>query len=209
MSDDTNIKSRDKRKVELKAISEWISNGDKVLDLGCGRGILLDELSRQKNIYGVGVDSDFDKITYAIKRGVNVYHGDILDALSAFDDNSFDWIICSRTLPELENARDVVMEALRVAKRVAVGFVNHGYWRNRLSYIINGERIVNEVFPAKWDTARPMNPICVNSFKDFCAKSDINILRTHFLRGDWETPCKIFPNLLSGYAIFEISKKNK
>ncbi len=207
MSEDKNIKSLSKRKIELKSISEWVNEGDKVLDLGCGRGILLHELVRLKNVYGVGVDSDFDKIARAIKRGVNVYHGDILDALSSFDDNSFDWIICSRTLPELDNARNVVMEALRVGKRVAVGFVNHAYWRNRLSFAIRGERVVNEVFPSKWDTSRPMNPICVDSFKEFCSQNDINILRAQFLKGDWETPCSFMPNLFSGYAIFEISKE--
>lgn len=207
MSEDKNAKSLSKRKIELKAISEWVGEGDRVLDLGCGRGILLSELMRQKNIYAVGVDTDFDKITRAIKRGVNAYHGDIMDLLSAFDDDSFDWIICSRTLPELDNARGVVTEALRVGKRVAVGFVNHAYWRNRISMSLTGDRIVNEVFPAKWDTARPMNAISVNSFKEFCAENDIKIMRSHFLRGDWERPCAFFPNLFSGYAIFEISKE--
>lgn len=33
-------KSSLKKKIELKAISEWVSKGDSVLDLGCGRGIL-------------------------------------------------------------------------------------------------------------------------------------------------------------------------
>lgn len=31
-------KSSLKKKIELKAISEWVSKGDSVLDLGCGRG---------------------------------------------------------------------------------------------------------------------------------------------------------------------------
>lgn len=209
MSESKNAKSLSKRKIELRTIGEWIAEGESVLDLGCGRGILLSELARQKNIYGVGVDSDFEKISRAIKRGVNAYHGDIMDLLSAFDDDSFDWIICSRTLPELENAKAVVSEALRVGKRVAVGFVNHAYWRNRLNMAVRGERIVNEVFPAKWDSARPMNAISVNSFKEFCTENDIAIARSHFLLGDWERPCKFFPNLFSGYAIFEILKKAK
>ena len=82
MSENKNTKSLSKRKIELKAIGEWIADGERVLDLGCGRGILLSELARKKNIYGVGVDSDFDKISRAIKRGVNAYHGDIMDLLS-------------------------------------------------------------------------------------------------------------------------------
>ena len=209
MSEEKTAKTLSKRKVELESISDWVGRGESVLDLGCGRGILLSELMRLKDIYAVGVDSDFDKISRCMKRGVNAYHGDIMDALRTFDDNSFDWIICSRTLPELENAKEVVSEALRVGKRVAVGFVNHAYWRNRFNMAVRGERIVNEVFPAKWDSARPMNAISVNSFKEFCAENDIVVARSHFLRGDWERPCKFFPNLFSGYAIFEILKKAK
>ena len=71
MSESKNAKSLSKRKIELRTIGEWIAEGESVLDLGCGRGILLSELARQKNIYGVGVDSDFEKISRAIKRGVN------------------------------------------------------------------------------------------------------------------------------------------
>lgn len=206
MSEEKSNKISSKRKIELKAISEWIGEGDRVLDLGCGRGILLSELMRQKGVYAVGVDSDFEKISRCIKRGVNAYHGDIMDALSIYGDKFFDWIICSRTLQELENAREVVFESLRVAKHVAVGFVNHAYWRNRLAIAANGDRIVNEVFPDRWESSRPMNAISVNSFEGFCKKNDITITRKHFLRGDWETPCKFLPNLFSGYAIYEISK---
>ena len=138
-------KSSLKKKIELKAISEWVSRGESVLDLGCGRGILLAELVRLKDVYAVGVDMDFEKISRCIKRGVNAYHGDIMELLRSFGDNSFDWIVCSRTLPELENAGEVVFESLRVARRVAVGFVNYGYWQNRLSIALTGRRIVNEI----------------------------------------------------------------
>ena len=63
MSEEKSNKISSKRKIELKAISEWIGEGDRVLDLGCGRGILLSELMRQKGVYAVGVDSDFEKIS--------------------------------------------------------------------------------------------------------------------------------------------------
>lgn len=197
----------DRRKIELKAISEWVAPHEKVLDLGCGRGILLGELVRTKNIYALGVDSDFDKISRCIKRGVNVYHGDIMDMLSTFDDNSFDWIICSRTLPELENAKAVIMESLRVGKRVAVGFVNCAYWVNRLSVLFTGDRVVNKVYPQGWQESRPMNPISVDSFREFCRQNNIKICREHFLRGDWKKKCRFLPNIFSGYAIFEILKE--
>ncbi len=206
MGEDKN-KSSLKKKIELNAISEWVSEGDSVLDLGCGRGILLAELMRLKNVYAVGVDMDFEKISRCIKRGVNAYHGDIMELLASFENDSFDWIVCSRTLPELENAKQVVFESLRVARRVAVGFINYGYWRNRLAILATGNRVQNEVYPEPWESSRPTNQISVNSFKRFCIANDIKIHRRHFLRADWETPCSLMPNLRAGYAIFEISKE--
>ena len=207
MIEEKNQKSLLKKKIELKAISEWVGEGQRVLDLGCGRGILLNALVERKNVYAVGVDSDFEKISLCIKKGVNAYHGDIMDMLSSFDDNSFDWIVCSRTLPELENASKVISESLRVARHVAVGFVNYAYWRNRLSVLFSGDRVVNEVYPDRWQASRPMNTISVNSFRHFCVSNNIKIVREHFLCGDWEKPCKILPNLFSGYALFDISKE--
>ena len=196
-----------KRKVELRAISDWVSEGERVLDLGCGRGILLEELVNAKNVYALGVDLDFNKILRAVKRGINVMHCDILTALKTFDDNSFDWIICSRTLSELENTKVVIDESLRVAKRVVIGFVNYGYWYNRLHLGFKGRRTVNKVFENDWYCARPMNQISIVSFKEFCKKNDIVINRSHFLRGNWRTQCKFLPNLMAGYALFEISRK--
>lgn len=207
MTEEKNSKNLLKKKIELKAICEWVGEGDKVLDLGCGRGILLNELVQRKRVYAVGVDSDFAKISLCIKKGVNAYHGDIMDMLGSFGDGAFDWIVCSRTLPELENASDVIFESLRVARCVAVGFINYAYWRNRLGVLFTGDRVVNEVYPDRWESARPMNSISVNSFRNFCRKNNIQIRREHFLRGDWETSCKFMPNVFSGYALFEISKK--
>lgn len=195
-----------KRKIELHAISEWVGDGERVLDLGCGRGILLEELVNAKSVYALGVDSDFEKILRAVKRGINVMHCDILTALKTFDDKSFDWIICSRTLTELENTKEVIDQSLRVGKRVVIGFVNYGYWYNRYHLTFKGRRTVNKIFDKDWSTARPMNQISIASFKEFCKKNDITINREHFLRGNWRTICKFLPNFFAGYALFEISK---
>ena len=177
-------KYRDKRKIELSAIRSWIADASSVLDLGCGRGLLLEELMRTKRIYAVGVDLDFDKITRAIRRGVNVIHGDILKTVNSFADKSFDWVVCSRTLPELGNPDAVIKEALRV-----------------------GSRVLNEVYPEEWSSAVPTNDISVKSFEKYCADNGIVIEKRHFLKGNWQSPCKFMPNLFAGYAIFEISKK--
>jgi cyclopropane fatty-acyl-phospholipid synthase-like methyltransferase len=40
---------------DLALIAEWIKPGARVLDLGCGDGLLLDVLQRERAVRGYGV----------------------------------------------------------------------------------------------------------------------------------------------------------
>ena len=40
-----------KRQVDFQIIAQWVSEGDRVLDLGCGRGVLLEYLKQKKHVY--------------------------------------------------------------------------------------------------------------------------------------------------------------
>ena len=48
----------EKRTVDMQIIGEWVEPGSRVLDLGCGRGALLDYLVQTKQVSAVGVDLD-------------------------------------------------------------------------------------------------------------------------------------------------------
>ncbi|QYY36918.1 methionine biosynthesis protein MetW [Ruficoccus sp. ZRK36] len=198
-----------KREVDLQILGDWVSEGARVLDLGCGRGIFLEYLRQTKHIYGVGLDNQIEKVGGCVKRGVNVYQGDIETSLRQFSDGFFDWVLCSRTLQELARPQDIIRESLRVGKRFAVGFVNHGYWRNRVHMFRHGRRVVNEVFPEGWGESRPLNPVTVGDFEDFCAREGLVITRRAYLRGDWHTPCTFLPSWLAGYVLYEITKSDE
>ncbi|MEO0794060.1 MAG: methionine biosynthesis protein MetW [Verrucomicrobiota bacterium] len=195
-----------KREMDLQILLEWIADDARVLDLGCGRGILLQELINRKNCYAVGVDNDLGKITGCVKRDVPAYQGDIAEILGTFEENAFDWVVCSRTLQELGTPHTILLEALRVGKRLAVGFVNHGYWVNRWEMLKNGSRIRNEVYPDAWWTSRASNPVSVSSFENYCQEEGIAIERQVFLSDDWRTPCTFLPSLFAGYAVYEVRK---
>ena len=140
-------KPHHKRTVDMQVIADWIEPGSRVLDLGCGRGVLLEYLVQRKAVEAVGVDTSFSKVTSCIRRGLAAYQGDMEGFLREFPDGFFDHVLCSRTLQELAAPARVINEALRVGRRLAVGFVNHGYWENRVSLALNGRRLVNEVYP--------------------------------------------------------------
>ena len=195
-----------KRKVDFQIISDWIDPGSRVLDLGCGRGVLLEHLNRVNRVQGIGIDSDFQKILACFKRGGTVYQGDIETFLPLFPDGFFDWVICSRTLQELECPAFIIEESLRIGRQMAVGFVNHGFWLNRWSVLRKGSRIQNAVYPKRWDQSPPLNPVSIVEFEAFCVKKQIRIRHSVYLLGDWKTRCVFLPNLRAGYALYSIAR---
>lgn len=194
-----------KRQVDFQIIAQWVREGERVLDLGCGRGILLEYLQQTKSIYGVGVDNDFDKILSCVKRGVSVYQGDVRETLSKFPDGAFDRVVFSRTVEQLEAPAETLAESLRVGRRVTVGFVNRGFWVNRLNLFLRGRRSVNEVYPEPWYGSLPANPFSIVEFEEFCRAQSIRIENKVYLAGNWHSRCPVLPNLLSGYALYDLS----
>ena len=195
-----------KRTVDLQVITDWVTPSSCVLDLGCGRGVLLEELMQQKSTRGIGVDLDFGKISACVKRGLSAYQSDMMGFMAEFDDHHFDHVICSRTLEEVDRPNDVIAEALRVGRTLTVGFANYGYWKNRLDSVFYGRKPQNEVHPTSWQESRPANPPTVADFEAFGAKQGYRITRRTHLRGDWKTPCTFARNLLAGYALYELSR---
>ena len=195
-----------KRTVDMEIIGDWVEPNTRVLDLGCGAGVLLDYLVQTKQVSGVGVDLDFGKITACVRRGLAAYQGDMTTFMRAFPDKHFDRVICSRTVQELGDPTTVILEALRAGRTLTVGFVNHAFWKNRFNLLLRGRKIRNEVYTTEWFESRPANPVTIADFEHFCAVQGIRVARRAHLSGNWHTPCRAFPNLFAGYALYDLAR---
>jgi methionine biosynthesis protein MetW len=196
----------EKRTVDMEIIGDWVEPNTRVLDLGCGPGVLLDYLVQTKKVSAVGVDLDLARITACVRRGLAAYQGDMTSFMRAFPDKHFDRVICSRTLHELGDPTAVIGEALRVGRALTVGFVNHGYWKNRVDMLIRGRKLRNPVYTTEWFESRPANPVTIADFEHFCAAKDIRIARRAHLAGNWHAPCRALPNLFAGYALYDLAR---
>jgi len=196
----------EKRTVDMQIIGDWVEPNTRVLDLGCGRGALLDYLVQTKKVSGVGVDLDFVRISACVRRGLSAYQGDMTSFMRSFPEKHFDRVICSRTVHELADPTSVILEALRVGRALTVGFVNHGFWKNRFNTLVQGRKIRNEVYTTEWFESRPANPVTIADFEHFCAVKGIRISRYEHLSGDWHAPCRALPNLFAGYALYDLAR---
>ncbi|MGV0516193.1 glycosyltransferase [Mycobacterium kansasii] len=112
----------------------WIRRSDTVLDLGCGYGEFLNQVSAARRI---GVDLNPDSAGM-LEPGVEFHHGSA-DDLSFLDDDSVDVVFTSNLLEHLPSKVEVertIAEARRVLKPgghfIAMGpnirFVGGDYW---------------------------------------------------------------------------------
>ena len=195
-----------KRQIDAGIIARWVNEGDRVLDLGCGRGILLEYLKQKKSVNGVGVDINFEYILSCVRRGVTAYHGDIRPLLTTFEDNTFDRVIFSRSVEYVDDPEIILSEGLRVGKRVTVSFLNQGFWKNRLKFLFEGKPLMKDLQQRVWYETQRSNPFSVSEFENFCRSRNIRIENRTYLSGNLQSERKMLPNLLTCYAVYDLAK---
>ena len=192
------------QRYDYQLISSWIPERSRVLDLGCGDGVLLAGLEATHGSFGYGIEIDDASVLASVKNGINVIQGDIETGLAWFGDNSFDFVILSQTLQATRNAERVMREMLRVGREGIVSFPNFGYWRHRLD-IMQGHMPVSKSLPHAWWNTPNIHLCTVKDFEDLCVKVGAEILDERVLH---EGRTRTFlPNLLGSLGVFRFRRK--
>ena len=136
---------------DISIIDALIPAKASILDLGAGDGLLIDTLWKKKKVTGVGVEKNFANILRCIERDVPVIEKKLnLKALESFADNSFDYAVFNRTLPEVRNQRLILREIMRIAKHAIITFPNFGSWEMRWALCYHGRMPKSPEFPYEW-----------------------------------------------------------
>ena len=192
------------QRYDFELISRWIPEGSRVLDLGCGDGVLLAGLAATKGTLGYGIEIDDANVLASVKNNVNVVQTDIESGLANFGDGSFDFVILSQTLQAMRNAESVLVEMLRVGREGIVTFPNFGYWRHRLD-ILQGHMPVSKTLPHTWYNTPNIHLCTVKDFEDLCVKVGAEILDERVLHGGHTVG--VLPNLLGSLGVFRFRRK--
>ena len=189
---------------DLQAIVKLIEPGERVLDLGCGDGLLLRYLIDTQHIKGRGIELSEEGVLACVKKGLSVRQGDLDEGLGDYPDQSFDTVILSQTLPYLDDIQLIFCEMLRVGRRAIVSFPNWGHWRCRLSLLLTGRVPMPPGLPHPWSDSPRARPLTVRDVGEFCKKNDIQIAKQIYLQGDQRIPARFDKNLRATIAIFEL-----
>ena len=160
----SNVANQHRIRVDLQLVADQITAGSRVLDVGCGDGILLAYLRDFKQVDGRGLELSMARVSAAVRHGLAVIQGDLESDLKNYPAEAFDFVILSQTLQATHNPREVLEDLLRLGKHAVVSFPNFGHWRVRLSLLLTGRMPTTPTLPDEWyDTAN----IHLCTIKDF------------------------------------------
>jgi methionine biosynthesis protein MetW len=192
------------RRFDFQLIASWIAPGSRVLDLGCGDGVLLAGLAATHGVKGYGIEIDDANVLASVKHGVNVIQRDLEEGLAIFEDDAFDFVILSQTLQAMRNVEGVLREMLRVGREGIVTFPNFGFWRHRLD-VLQGYMPVSRTLPHSWYDTPNIHLCTVKDFKDLCTKIGAEILDERVIHEGHTV--RLLPNLRGSLGVFRFKSK--
>lgn len=193
-------------RLDYALIESLIEPDSAVLDIGCGDGELLEELTIDKNIKAKGIELDQHLVLECVNRGLTVIQHDVEKGLKNHADKKFDYVILSQTVQTLKNPEKVLMELLRVGKKVIVSFPNFAYWRCRLQLFFRGKAPVTKKLPFEWYNSPNIHFLSMRDFNLFCRKLGAKVEKRIPLAENRKSPVGIASNLLAEQIIYLISK---
>ena len=194
-------------RIDLKFITDLIHDNERVLDLGCEDGTLLEELKKKNCKKLVGVEIDNKKVVESISKGIEVINLDINTGLKRFNDNQFDVVILSQTLQSIKNVDETIEEILRISKRSIISFPNFAFKPLREMFFKQGKAPKAEgLYGYNWYNTPNRRFPTILDFQEFCNDKAIKIIEDYFLNTQEKKIVKEDPNLNCDTAIFVLSK---
>ena len=197
-------------KTEFRVISDLINQDSNVLDVGCGDGILMEYLLKQKKVNIRGIEISKSKVQNCIAKGLTIIEGDAEKDLRQFPDKSFDYVVLSQTLQAFLNPDNVMNELLRIGKQAVVTIPNFGYWKIRLHLLLKGTMPVTRTLPDQWYNTPNVHLCTIKDFVNFCHYKKVKLSKSIAMKSNkvsFITNHNLnFKNLNANLGIFLVEK---
>jgi methionine biosynthesis protein MetW len=183
---------------DLAAIAAMIRPGARVLDVGCGDGALLEHL-KTKNVDGRGIEISQANVNACVARGLAVVQGDADTDLVDYPAQVFDAVILSQTIQATEKPRAVLEHLLRIGQRVAISLPNFGYWKVRLSLLMDGRMPRTRTLDYSWWATPNIHLCTLADFVDLTRECGATMVEAHALNDSGSTAKMTAQSLTHGY----------
>jgi methionine biosynthesis protein MetW len=167
-------------RADLATIFAAVEPGTRVLDIGCGDGVLLAALRDKKEVDARGLEIDPLLVERCVARGLSVVQGDAVRDLPDYPDGGFDYAVLSQTLQTVERPDLLLRELLRVGRQAFVSFPNFAHWRIRRALALKGRMPVTSALPASWYATRDIHHVTVADFEELAARLALTVEARHF-----------------------------
>ena len=193
-------------------IETLIEENRNILDIGCGDGMLMEQLQKNLNAKTHGIELDRELASKAIAKGFNVIHGDAEIDLMQYSNHSFDYVILSQTLQAMMRPKDILSELLRIGSKAIVSFPNFGHWKIRFQLLISGRMPVTESLPYTWYDTPNIHFFTIKDFLNLCNEMNIVVEKSIGLTSKGKqfdiSESLTSVNFFTHEAIFLLSYKN-
>ena len=174
-------------KTEFKIISDLIDKNSHVLDVGCGDGILMEFLIKEKKVNIRGIEISKAKVQNCIAKGLTIIEGNAEDDLRQFPNKSFDYVILSQTLQAFLNPEKVIDELLRIGKQAIVTIPNFGYWKIGLHLLLKGTMPITRTLPDEWYNTANIHLCTIKDFVNFSRSKNFKLSKSIALKNDQQS----------------------
>ncbi|MHC4911988.1 MAG: methionine biosynthesis protein MetW, partial [Planctomycetota bacterium] len=193
-------------RIDYELIESLIEPNSTVLDIGCGDGELLTDLTADKDIKGEGIELQQDLVLNCVNRGLSIIQHDVELGLEDYADKSFDYVILSQTVQTVKNPEKVFKELLRVGKRVIVSFPNFAHWKSRAQLFFAGRAPVTKQLPFSWHNSPNIHFLSLKDFDRFCEELGVKVQQKIPVGKTRISPVSLAPNWFAEQVIYVTSK---
>ena len=168
-------------RADHRLVAGMVELNTRVLDVGCGDGLLLDFLARTKQVDARGIELSRSGVAACVSKGLAVIQGDADTDLFDYPDDCFDYVILSQTLQATRQPRVVLEQMLRIGRNAIVSFPNFGHWRIRAHILFQGRMPVTENLPDTWYNTPNIHFCTIRDFVELAKDLNARIVRADAL----------------------------
>lgn len=192
---------------DLKLIADLVRYEEKILDVGCGEGSLINYLQKQKKVDCRGIELSQGGVNKCVTKGLSVIQGDANFDLKDYPDGAFSTVILSQTIHAMLMPDSTLSDLIRIGDRAIVSLPNFGYWKIRLNLLFSGTMPKNKILPYEWYNTPNIHLCSIRDFENLCKKMKLNIKEKILLDEKGKKINNLsFRNLFSFQGIFCLSK---